>query len=236
MKMLRLAGLLFGAVIAMGVVGVSSASAELGNPLFTSKTGSFGQKLEATGGESVLVANGSEATCEKNVAAGEVSNALLIGNIRIHYLGCRWRKGEGGNNGCLANSTGQSGGLILTNTLHAILGLILPSRQTGLLFLPQTGSKFVTFAESVSPTEGTGTVCTEETVVSGTVAGAIEPALSFQTTFKILIGLSGGLPTSKDFDLTHGLGLVVPKLVAFGATGGLQQTDSGELSAAIEIT
>jgi hypothetical protein len=236
MKMLRLAGLLFVAVVAMGIVGVSSAAAELGNPLFTSKTGSFGQKLKAEGGESVLVANGLEAACEKNVATGEVSNALLIGNILIHYLGCRWRKGENGNNGCLANSTEQTGGLLLTNTLHAILGLILPSRQTGLLFLPSSGKTFVTFLKSEAPTEGTGTSCSVETAVTGNVAGAIEPALSFQTTFKILIGLSVGLPTSKDFDLTHGLGLVVPKLVAFGATGGLQQTESAELSAAIEIT
>ncbi len=184
----------------------------------------------------MLVSNGLEAACEKNVASGEVSNALLIGHIVIHYLGCRWRKGEGGNNGCLANSSGQTGGLILTNTLHAILGLILPSRQTGLLFLPSTGSKFTTLAAGVEPTEGPGKQCSEETALTGDVAGVLEPVLSFQTTFKVLIGLSGGLPTSKDFDLTHGLGLVVPKLVYFGGTAGLQQTDAGELSAAIEVT
>ncbi len=239
MKVLRLAGLLVVAVVALGLVAASAASAELGNPLFKP----VGVKIkEGSGGPSVLVAAGLEATCEENhVIGGEISNALLIGNFQIHYLKCVWRKGELNSaglpiSGCPATSIGAPGeGLILTNTLHAVLGLILPSRQTGLLFLPQIGKTFVTFAAGVNPTMGTGK-CTEETAVTGNVAGAVTPVLQSTQNFTITIGLSGGVPTSKDFDRTHGLGLVVPNLVAFGQSGGLQQTDAIVAAEPVEIS
>ncbi len=235
MKIARLSGLLLLAVMVVGFAIAPSASAASGNPLFTPASG---QTVTGTSGLGYLIGAGVVVSCEKDVYAGVVSSSLLIGNLKIHYLGCKVLKGEVGKaSGCevssINNGIEQAAGLILTNTLHAILGLILPSKETGLLFLPQVGKIFTTFAKSThSGTEP----CSEETAVSGSVAGSVEPVNKTQFTGTIKIGLTGGIANAKDFDLTHGLGLVKPNLLAFGEAAGLEQTDSALFSVETEVT
>jgi hypothetical protein len=230
MRLVRLAGLLFVAVVAVCCVVMGSAFADPGNPLFRPASG---QTVTGTStAESALVSGALEARCKENkVVSGNVVNSLLIGNIVIHYLGCTWTKGEQ-TSGCEANSVGESGGLILTNTLHAILGIILPSGETGALFLPQKGTSFVSFAEA---TKGE-LKCAEDSTVSGNVVGLVAPFGSKQLTGKVIVGLAGAVQAVKDFDLTHGLGLVVPRLVMFSQTAALDQSDAVTFGVATEVT
>jgi hypothetical protein len=227
MRIIRLASSLLVAVVALSFMVVSSASAaESPNPLFTPASG---QTVTGSGETSSLLAGANLITCEKNtVVSGKVANSLLIGNIVIHYLNCTATAGEGGS-GCPVRSTNTTNeGLILTNTLHAILGIELPANRTVVVFLPQAGKEFVTFAPSISGTKE----CTPETSVSGTVAGLVTPAgTGAQTTGKVTVGGPGVL-----VHLTHNLGLITTKLVVFGITGTLTQSDAVTFGVATEVT
>lgn len=131
---------------------------------------------------------------------------------------------------CPVDSPGAAAGLIVAATLHGILGLILPSKRTGLLFLPAGGKVF---------TELAANECTPETRVTGNVVGEVSPVGGSSTTGKTIFTLTPGAgdPASvKDFDLTHGLGLVKPELIAFTEDTGISQTEEGESSVATEIT
>jgi hypothetical protein len=230
MRIMRLVGMLLIAVVAMSFVVVSSATAaESPNPLFRPAEG---QTLTGSGGASSLSAVGINVACQENhVISGNVSNALLIGNIVIHYLGCKVTEGgENNNNGCEVNSPNQSGGLILTNTLHAILGIELPANRTVVVFLPQKPgeTKFTTFLESKNATGK----CSPETTVTGTVAGLIEPVGIATTHFLVLFG---GPPT-RLVHLTHNLGLLTVKLVAFSEPGVLTQTEEVATTVETEVT
>jgi hypothetical protein len=230
MRVIRLAGILLVAVVAMSFVVVASASAaESPNPLFIPATG---QAVTGSGGESVLNSAGLTIACKENkVVSGNVANSLLIGGIVIHYLGCTVTKGEL-ESGCPAFSTGVSAageaeGLILTKTLHAILGIELPANKTVVVFLPQAGKEFTTFAE----TKKNGKVCNPESAVSGSVAGLITPIGATTEKFTVKVG---GPPTL--VHLTHNLGLVTAKLVAFGGTAELNQVESVTVVGGVEVT
>jgi hypothetical protein len=214
-------------VVAVTLLAVSSASAASRNPLFTPVSQ---QTVRGEGGASVLDTAGLAIACESNhVVSGNVSSALLIGGIVLHYLGCKYTKGEQ-ESGCPLNSTNTTGeGLILTNTLHAILGILLPSGETGVLFLPQAGTKFDTFAAASK----NGKSCGPEMAISGSIAASITPVEKSQT--------NGTVKTTEketqEFDLTHGLGLVKSKLIAFGGEAAiLKQTDSIVFGVATEVT
>jgi hypothetical protein len=230
MRVIRLAGMLLVAVVAMSFVVVSSASAaESPNPLFIPATG---QAVTGSGGESVLTSAGIVIACKENkVISGNVANSLLIGGIVIHYLGCTVTKGEA-ESGCPAFSTGvspagETEGLILTKTIHGILGIELPGNKTVVVFLPQAGKEFTTLAE----TKKNGKVCRLESAVSGSVAGLITPVGEKSEKFTVTVG---GPP--KLVHLTHNLGLVTAKLVAFGGTAELGQTDSVTVAGGVEVT
>jgi hypothetical protein len=223
MKVVRLAGLLMTVLAAMSVVAVSSASAASTNPLFTPVNK---QTVTGEGNESVLTSGVLKVACAKNtIISGAVTSSLLIGNVIIHYLGCSYTAGEA-TSGCTAKSVGGGEGLILTTTLHGILGLLLPTGQTAILFLPQSGKVFTTFALA----EKEGKKCGPETKVTGTVNAVVEPVGVLTTTGKVT------LTTLKDIHLTHGLGLVQAELVAFSQTSTLVQSDSITFSEATEVT
>ncbi len=116
---------------------------------------------------------------------------------------------------------------MLTNTLHGILGLILPNKATGILFLPVASKVFVELEENE---------CTPPTKVTGNVAGEITPVGVHTTTGKTIFTLVAGVQGIKDIDLTHGLGLVKPELVAFGEPSALSQTEEVESTVAVEVT
>jgi hypothetical protein len=227
MRIGRLVNLTVLSVVAVTLLAAASASAASRNPLFTPVSQ---QTVRGEGGASVLEFSGLTVACESNhMSSGNVSSSLLIGGIVLHYLGCKYTKGEK-ESGCPANSTNTSeSGLILTNTLHAILGILLPSGETGVVFLPQGGSEFVTFAAA----EKGGKSCGIKMPITGSVVGAVTPTGKSVTNGTVKI-------TEKEiqeFDLTHGLGLVKAKLIAFGGEAAiLKQTDSIVFGVATEVT
>jgi hypothetical protein len=237
MRISRLAGLVFVAVAVMSFIAVSSASAAGENPLFRSSSGSFGYLVSGTSGPGVLRSDAGAALvwCEKDLFHAFVESSLLVGNAFVHYLNCIWLVGPSGGTQCPGNSAGQTGGLILTNTLHGILGLVLPSKETGILFLPVSGKQFVDFEESSNTAKEK---CVENSAVTGSVAGVVSPVASgLSTTGKVVIGLTNGNQNITDIDLTHGLGLVKPLLTVFSSNlTSLEQTDPVTFAEKTEVT
>jgi len=227
MRIIRLAGLVLVAVAAMSFAVVSSASAFSSNPLFSPANS---QKVTTVGlGNAVLTAAGDVITCTAHqTISGNVTSALLIGNVVIHYLGCTATTTTTGTTGCEVHSKGQTGGLILTNTLHGILGLLLPQNTTGILFLPVANKVFVTLLES----EKEAKECTPETSVEGSVAAEVSPIGSKQLTGKLVTEATA----KQAIDLTHALGAVTAKLVAFSETATQAQTDDVTFGEATEVT
>lgn len=231
MKIARLTGLTLMAILAMSLLVVSSASAGSGNPLFKPASG---QAVNGTSGVSVLTvaSTGQSITCQKDVATGSVTSSLLVGKVFVHYLECT-SKESAVDPACTVKSKGASEkGLILTTELHGILGLLLPSLETGILFLP-TGEPKGVFVELLAG-EGTGP-CTPESKITGTVAGLVTPVGRSQVTGKILFP-SAEVGPYKHIDLTHGLGLRKVELVAFGETANLQQEENIEFGVETEVT
>jgi hypothetical protein len=224
MKVVRLSGLALVAVLAMSLMIASVASAA---PIFTPT----GATLTGTSGVGKLEAAGETVTCETDVSGGTVTSATLIGGIVVHFLGCSAKTSTGGT--CTVKSTNTTAsGLILTNTLHGVLGLILPvpappASDVALLLLPVSGGTFVTLV-------GSGT-CVETTKVQGNVAGTLEPVGVSQKTGKLVLTGSNGKESITDVDLSTG-GLVIPNLQAFGSTATETTTEGYTLSVATEVT
>jgi hypothetical protein len=225
MKIARLSGLLLVAILAMSLLSVATASAGSGNPLFNPAAG---QSITGTSGVSTLSAvTGQVITCQKDNATGVVTSSLLAGNVFVHYLECT-SKLEASSVACTVKSIGATGkGLILTKELHGILGLLLPSLETGILFLPISGKIFV----EIEAGEGT-TKCTPADKVTGSVAGLVTPVGKKQATGEIRF-LN---PPIKAIDLTHGLGLREPELVSFTSTAILEQTENVTFGVETEVT
>jgi len=225
MKIARLAGLLVVACLALALLPVVSASAA--EPLFSPVSG---QSITGTSGVSILTAvTGQSITCLKDTASGAVSSSLLAGKVFVHYLECTSK--ESAEPACTVKSIGApEEGLIITKELHGILGIILPSGATGILFLPTSGKIFV---ELEKANGGTGTQkCTPVTKVTGTVAGEVTPTAKKQLTGKIIFPL----PVITKIDLTHGLGLREPELVAFTGAASLMQEESVTFGEPTEVT
>lgn len=225
MGIIRLAALVLLAAVGVGLAVVASASAFSSNPLFTPASG---QSVTGEGGASTLKAAGLEISCsQSHVVSGSVASGLLIGGVVIHYLECTFTKGEA-ESGCPAKSVVGGEGLILTTTLHGILGLLLPSNVTGVLFLPVSSKTITTLAAA---SKG-GKACGPESKVEGNVAAEVSPVGTSQASDKITI-----LDTVKPaIDLTHGLGKVTAKLTAFGETATLEQSECLAFGVATEVT
>ena len=226
MKIARLAGLMLIAIFAMSLVAASAAMAE---PEFAQT----GATISGTSGAGVLSANnGTEKVeCASDVSGGTVTSSTLVGNIVVHFLNCT-STGTGGSK-CAVNSTGAASGLILTTTLHGILGLILPKPSSGtgvaLLLLPISGKRFVTLASNT---------CTPETAVTGDVAGEVTPVKSKQTTGKLIfkaVHPGSAKQAIEEFDPSTG-GKVKPELVAFTTTASEETEEAVTFSSATEVT
>jgi hypothetical protein len=236
MRLVRLAGCLLVAVLAVGLLSVAGASAaENSNPLFLAASGSpVGAAVTALSGPSTLKVLGIALTCQKDVASGTITSTLLLGKVFVHYLECTILSSEGGSTRCTIKSVGSEGeGLILTNELHGILGLILSPAplDTGILFLPTSGKILLAFAEASNG----GVKCSPATKVTGSIAGLITPVGVHSFTGLLVFGNAFD-ENIKKIDLTHGLGVVQPELAAFSATASLLQHDFLEWSAAIGVT
>jgi len=218
MKIARLAGLMFAAILAISLAVASVASAA---PEFKPAEGTF----TGTSGVGTLKGGSETVVCAKDTNSGTISSATLAGNVLIHFLECT--SSGATKSGCKVNSVGASEGLILTTTLHGILGTVLGNGGgVGLLLLPISGKRFVTLASNE---------CTKETAVTGDIAGLVSPTGKSQTTGKLSFTTSNKKQLIKTIDLSSG-GSVEPELVAYSATATEETEDSITFSKAIEVT
>lgn len=222
MKIARLACLALIAIFAMSLV-VASAAAAL--PEFKPSTkASLTTKSITSGG--TLKAAGNTVTCKEETSTGEITGPMEVSNILIHFTGCESFVTE--STKCAVNSKGATvgSGLLLTATLHGVLGLVLPGDLPGLLLLPNSGSVFLTFEKNA---------CTIETKVTGSVAGLIEPFGKGSTkTGKLVFSAPGGKQEIKDIDTLSGL--VAPELVAFSETATQEINSETKDGTGVEVT
>jgi hypothetical protein len=218
----RLAGLTFAVVLILNLAAASAAFAE---PLFLP----VGATFTGTGGTETLEAGGEKIKCTANTSSGVISNVHLVGGITVDFTGCKSINTKGEE--CTAKSVGTTNlGLILTKTLHGVLGLILPKGTgtgVGLLLLPVENKKFWEFAENK---------CSIGMTVAGNLVGEVRP-IGFHTTKGTLIFQKGAVEggSIKEFDLSTG-GLVVPRLEAFGKEMGIETTETVTWSAPVEVS
>jgi hypothetical protein len=161
MKVVRLSCLV---LVAALVAGLATASSAFALPEFTPT----GASVTANGGGGTLKAGANTVGCEKNeVVGGPMVRRALIGPFRIRFVNC---KSSGASKaGCAINSSGQSSGVILTNTLHIVpVLLVYESKRhtTNVLILPVSGKEFALLL---------GNECTKETTVTGQLVGDPSP-------------------------------------------------------------
>jgi hypothetical protein len=218
MKIARLAGLVVLGVLAMSLAATSIASATL--PKFNTTKVTF---TGSQSGTSKLGASKNTISCTANTTSGEITQAMLVGGVVIHYTGCT--SSGATKTGCAANSIGAASGLIETKTLEGILGEVLTSDAAGLELLPVSGKTFVEIAANE---------CTVETAVSGTVAGLISPTGKPQTTGKIILNAPSESQEITEIDTLAGASK--PKLTAFSATAFDETSEAITFAKAVEVT
>jgi hypothetical protein len=217
----RLAGFTLTAVLTLSLAVASTAFAE---PEFKPT----GTTFAGTSGSNVLTAGADSITCTANTISGTISSATLAGGITVDFTGCK-STSDGGAESCTVKSAGGNAGLIITNTLHGVLGLILPKGAgsgVGLLLLPVANKKWDTLAS---------TKCTVESTVNGTLAGEVSPIGSKRTTAKLVFAKGTSGESIKDIDLSTG-GSVVPELEAFGHEASEEATESLTFCAEVEVS
>lgn len=181
------------------------------------------RRFTSTSGSGTLKAGADVVTCKKDTGTGELPSTMLMNNVVIHFLECT--SSGASKSGCSVKSTNTSvAGLILTATLHGVIGTVLPSKAAGLLLLAASGKTFATLA---------GNECTPETKVTGTVAGLITPTGKSQTTSKVTFSAPGGKQEIKDIDTLGGL--VEPELVAFSVSATEETAEEITWGKAVEI-
>jgi hypothetical protein len=216
MKIARLAGLMLVAIMAMSFAVSSVAMAA---PEFKPT----GATITGTSGTAKLVAGGNTVTCSTSGSTGTITSATLAGNVVVNFLGCT-SSGSGGSN-CATKSTNTStAGLILTTTLHGVLGTT-SSGAAALLLLPISGKRFVTLEANT---------CTIETAVTGNVAGLVEPTGKSQTTGTLKFALTSGKNISV-MTLSTG-GSTEPALTAFSTSATEEVTEGIKFSTATEVS
>jgi hypothetical protein len=221
MRIARLVGLTLGAVMALSLAVASAAFAE---PLFLP----VGATFTGSSGAATLTAGPEKIKCTADTSRGEITTPHLVGGVTVDFTGCKSINSK--NEECTAKSVGASTeGLLITKTLHGVLGLILPKGTgtgVGLLLLPVENKKFVEVAENA---------CTVLTTVTGSVAGEVSPVGVHTTKGTLTFVKSGEGEAIKDFDLSLG-GLVIPKLEAFGKEASEETTETITWSTEVEVS
>jgi hypothetical protein len=226
MKLARLFGVMLIAVLALSAVCVSAASAD---PEF--KVLPSSPNFTSSGGLAVLRSTTTIVDCKTTLNTGTITGMDSVGNVFVTFHGC-----EGFNAGVLCgaiSSTNETegSGLIRTNTLRGLLGLVDPGKGAGLLLEPAAGKVFVTFRKS--------TGCeTPETAVEGSIAGTATPTaklVSTQTlTFEPSTPKTGTKQTIKEILVLSGL--VKPKLTSFGAVESSEEViDTVTYASEVEV-
>lgn len=222
MKIARLVGLAFAAVLAVSAVVATAASAAL--PEFKPSTK---QSFTTTSGTSTLAGGGNEVVCTADSSTGEITGATSVGSVIVKFTGCK-SSGSGGS-GCAQKSVGASGTEeIVTTTLNGLLGTVKSAEaasETGLYLAPASGKKFTTLA---------GTTCTPESAVTGTIAGEVTPKKVSQTTGKLIFTASNKKEKIKAIGIPTGE--VSPELVAFSETATESTSEEVKFTKAVEVT
>jgi hypothetical protein len=211
-KLARLAGLLSLAILAVGLMAASSASATgyLLLPVNGTVTG--------TSAAGTLKAGSNAITCEKDEFKATIASVHLVGPFVVTFSGCT-AAGKT-NAGCPANSVGASSGSIITKTLHALIGLALPSNTPALLVLPTTGTEFLKVAETTNKT--TKAVCTVETAVNGNLVGLLAQTVGAKVTSATLNFVN---KDPENIDLPLG-GKIISEIEAFGVPATFTTVES----------
>jgi hypothetical protein len=224
MKIARLVGAVFAAVLAMSAVVASAASAA--EPEF--RAAKF--PVAVTGTSALGVGNtwqGGVVHCRSDHFTGSVIlGAHTLSGGKIIGLGCTTILGS---KECPQKTVGASGREeIVTNTLKGELGTVKTSEAVsgvGLLLEPETTKKMYLLAENE---------CELETAVSGSIAGEISPVGSTQTTGKLVFAVTSGKQDIKEIAV---LGTVKkPGLNAFSFTLTQESTESLEYAASVEVS
>jgi len=203
MRIVRLASLMLVAMLAVGLAVVSVASAEA--PMFKPT----GASLTGTSSTAKLSAGGLEVVCASDTSTSgtSVTTLTLIGGITVHFLECTGKNPLTKESCPVDSPLAPLTNLILTTTLHGVLGLILPKPTSGsdvaLVLLPVSGKTFVTLSGKCVPGGAAA--------VSGLVAGLVTPVNTSTTKGLLTFSQSGGVQAIKEVDVSNG-GLVKPKL------------------------
>jgi hypothetical protein len=197
MKISRLVGLIFVAVLAIGLMTAAVASAA--EPEFVPGT------LNPFTGESgagTLENNVAEAvTCTSDTTTGEITGPKTVGGVMVSFAGCTTNKNE-----CSVDSAGAGSGKILTTTLDGELGTTKQAKSgVGLYLLPSSGTEFVKIL---------GTCLTGSPVqVNGTIAGEANTIKAKSLVGSLTFIGSKGTQTIKEINV---LGTIkTPELLAF---------------------
>lgn len=166
MKLSRLVGLIFAAVLAMSLMAVSAASAT--PPEFL--PGTLNPFTSESGTGTLETSTGTKVSCLTDLDSGEVTGPKTVGNVVVIFHNCSSTE----SGGCSVKSEGgPNASLIITKTLDGELGSVKPAEAAsgvGLLLLPTTGTVFVTLVGSclpLSPSPVDGSVAGEVTPVNG---------------------------------------------------------------------
>ncbi len=228
MEMARLATLLVVASIALSFV---AAPVTMALPEFNPSV-----KVALTGkGTSPKLLHGfgiQEITCEKGASSGEITTATQAGNIVVTFSNCVAFAGLEGS--CTAKSTGApTESSIVTTTLRGSLGLVTPKpvrgSDVGLLLAPAEGKNVFILQPD------TAKKCFEEQVVTGNIAGLIEPVGVLSTTAKLTFAVTSGKQNIEDILLSAG-GSVKPVLHSFGEVVTEEAVEQLSFAAKVEVT
>jgi hypothetical protein len=222
MKLSRLVGLIFAAVLAVNLVAVAMASASA--PEFNPGTATA--LTTKTGTALLETASTSPVSCKESVTTGGITGVKTVGNLKVTFTGCSSTE----KTGCSVKGGGGGTGTIITSTLDGELGTVSTTEAAsgvGLLLLPTTGTVFVTI-------EGTCLIASPSPV-DGSVAGEASPISVKSTTGKLVLTGSKGVQAIKSINI---LGATVePKLKALGLLAS-SESATGEVkyATAVEVS
>jgi hypothetical protein len=137
-RYLSTAGIALLAVLALGVVGVASASAAL--PEY--KTATFPVSFTGTNSSTLkltLKSAFNTVECSTSKSKGSVANATEATGVTVTYTGCK----EATKN---CTTSGKAAGEVETKSLKGVLGYLnKTAKEAGLSLKPESGSVFAEF-------------------------------------------------------------------------------------------
>jgi hypothetical protein len=225
MKTARLFSIVFVVVGSLSATLVSAASAIPKFKLPITKRGFI-----ALSGTSIIRTPSEKDTlvCSSAQAPGTILSDDEV-DLRIHYLGCSLEQGSSGP--CTIKDPGGTAGLLITNLLLGLLGLLhSPEGAAGILVEPKSGHTFFTLAATETPCS------TTESSFEGSFAGLFAPTGKLSATALIVIAPVSATGKQEIQLILTLFGIVKPKLEWFGAAETTQEQHALiEFEEAVEV-